>query len=150
MYFNESQLLAEGADVACLRWRFSFVLHQALSFRTRHRLRGQGVAFADTRQLRSQDPVSAHAHCTEEVIGSEGREGASGVRGEVGVGVGNGDGNDLGAGTRTVTAMVTSTERERERVEASERTPGGNGDGSGDGAGAGAGAGTGVETRGRT
>ena len=33
---NESQHLAEGTEVARLRRRFSFVLQQALSFRTRH------------------------------------------------------------------------------------------------------------------
>ena len=37
-YSNESQHLAEGTEVARLRRRFSFVLQQALSFRTRHHL----------------------------------------------------------------------------------------------------------------
>ena len=37
-YSNESQDLAEGTEVARLRRRFSFVLQQALSFRTRHHL----------------------------------------------------------------------------------------------------------------
>ena len=40
---NESQHLAEGKEVARLRRRFSFVLQQALSFRTRHHLCRQGV-----------------------------------------------------------------------------------------------------------
>ena len=117
---NESQHLAEGTEVARLRRRFSFVLQQALSFRTRHHLCRQGVALASTRQLRSQGPVSVQAHRTEGVTGSEGREGANGVGGGIGVGGGNGDGNGVG---------------------------GGNGDvnGHGDGDGAGAGTGTGVE-----
>ena len=42
-YSNESQHLAEGTEVARLRRRFSFVLQQALSFRTRHHLCRQGV-----------------------------------------------------------------------------------------------------------
>ena len=48
-YSNESQHLTEGTEVACLRWRFSFVLQLALSFRTRHYLCRQGVALASTR-----------------------------------------------------------------------------------------------------
>ena len=35
---NEPQHLAEGTEVARLRRRFSFVLQQAISFRTRHHL----------------------------------------------------------------------------------------------------------------
>ena len=42
-YSNDSQHLAEGTEVARLRRRFSFVLQQALSFRTRHYLCRQGV-----------------------------------------------------------------------------------------------------------
>ena len=116
---NESQHLAEGTKVA-RQQRFSFVLQQALSFRTRHHLCRQGVALASTRQLRSQGPVSVQAHRTEGVTGCEGQEGANGVGGGIGVGGGNGDGNGVG---------------------------GGNGDvnGHGDGDGAGAGTGTGVE-----
>ena len=49
-YSNESQHLAEGTEVARLRRRFSFVLQQALSFRTRHHLCRQGVALASTRR----------------------------------------------------------------------------------------------------
>ena len=45
-YSNDSQHLAEGTEVARLRRRFSFVLQQALSFRTRHHLCRQGVALA--------------------------------------------------------------------------------------------------------
>ena len=48
------------------------------------------VALASTRQLRSQGPVSVHAHRTEEVTSSEGREGANGVGGGIGVGGGGG------------------------------------------------------------
>ena len=99
---NESQHLAEGTEVAPLRRRFSFVLQQALSFRTRHHLCRQGVALASTRQLRSQGPVSVHAHRTESATWSEGREGANGVGGRVGVGGGNGDGNGVGGGNGDV------------------------------------------------
>ena len=70
------------------------------------------VALASTRQLRSQSPVSVHAHRTEGVTASERREGANGV----GVGIGVGGGNRDGNGVRS-----------------------GNGDGHGDGAGAGTG-----------
>ena len=55
---NESQHLAEGTEVVRLRRRFSFVLQQALSFRTRHHLYRQGVALASTRQPRSQGTAS--------------------------------------------------------------------------------------------
>ena len=109
-YSNESQHLAEGTEVAHLRRRFSFVLQQALSFRTRHHLCRQGVALASTRQLRSQGPVSVHAHHTEGVTEPKGREGANGVRGGIGVGTGSG----VGTGTRT--------ERERERQQGWKRT----------------------------
>ena len=52
IHSDESQNLAEGMEVARLRRRFSFVLRQALSFRTRHNLFRQGVALANTQQLR--------------------------------------------------------------------------------------------------
>ena len=61
---NESQHLAEETEVARLRRRFSFVLQQALSFRTRHHLCRQGVALASTRQPHSQGPASVKAHRT--------------------------------------------------------------------------------------
>ena len=77
-YSNESQHLAEGTEVARLRRRFSFVLQQALSFRTRHHLCRQGVALASTRRPHSQDPASVQAHGTGGVTGSEGQEGANG------------------------------------------------------------------------
>ena len=93
IYSNQSQHLAEGTEVARLRRRFSFVLQQALSFRTRHHLCRQGVALASTRQPHSQGPVSVQAHRTEGVTGSEGREGANGGGGGIGVGGENGDSN---------------------------------------------------------
>ena len=90
---NESQHLAEGTEVARLRRRFSFVLQQALSFRTRHHLCRQGVTLASTRQPRSQGPASVQAHRIGGVTGSEGQEGANGIGIGIGVGGGNGDGN---------------------------------------------------------
>ena len=142
-YSNESQHLAAGTEVARLRRRFSFVLQQVLSFRTRHHLCRQGVALASTRQPYSQGLASVQAHRIGGVTGSEGQEGANGVGGGIGVGGGNGDGNvDVhghgdgdGAGTGT-------------GVEVNEGARDGNGDGSGDGAGTGTG--TGVGTRRRT
>ena len=129
---NESQHLAEGTEVARLRRRFSFVLQQALSFRTRHHLCRQGVALASTRRPHSQGPASLQAHRPGGVTGSEGQEGANGVGGGIGVGGGNGDGNgDVkshgdgdGAGAGTV-------------VEVNEGAQDGNGDGAGTGTGRG-------------
>ena len=123
---NESQHIAEGTEVAHFRRRFSFVLQQALSFRTRHHLCRQGVALASTRQLRLQGPVSVQAHRTEGVTGSEGREGANGVGGGIGVGGGNGDVNGHGDGVGA-------------GVELNEGAQDGNGDGNGDGSGDGGG-----------
>ena len=124
--YNKSQHLAEGMEVARLQRRFSFVLQQALSFRTRHHICRQGVALASSRQPRSQGPVSVQAHRTGGVTGFEGQEGANGVGGGIGVGGGNGDGNGVGGGNGEVNGP-------------------GDGDGAGAGAGAGAGTGTGVE-----
>ena len=138
IHSNESQHLAEGAEVARLRRRFSFVLQQALSFRTRHHLCRQGVALASTR------PPARPGVCTSAsyrgVSGSEGKEGANGVGGGIGVGGGNGDdngnvnghgdGDGAGAGTGTGT-----------RVEVNEGAQDGNGDESGEGAGTGTGTG---------
>ncbi|CAM9912764.1 unnamed protein product, partial [Ascophyllum nodosum] len=76
-YSNEAQHLAEGTEVARLRRRFSFVLQQALSFRTRRHFWRQGVALASTRQPHSQGPASVQAHRTGRVTGSEGQEGAN-------------------------------------------------------------------------
>ena len=96
---NESQHLAEGTEVARIRRRFSFILQQALSFRTRHHLYRQGVALASTRQPRSQDPVSVQAHCAEGVTVSKGQEGANGV----------GGGIESGLGKETVTRSRVGT-----------------------------------------
>ena len=138
-YSNDSQHLAEGTEVARLRRRVSFVLQQALSFRTRHHLCRQGVALASTRRPHSQGPASVQAHGTGGVTGSEGQEGANGVGGGTGVGGGNGDGNgDVdGQGDGDETGAGTG-------VEANEGAQDGNGDGSGDGSGDGAGTGTGT------
>ena len=130
---NEPQHLAEGTEVARLRRRFSFVLQQALSFRTRHHLCRQGVALASIRQLRSQGPGSVHAHHTEGVTGSEGQEGASGV------GSGNGDGNGVGSGNGDVNGHGDGDGAGAGTgVEATEGAQDGNGDRSEVGAGTGA------------
>ena len=135
-YSNESQHLAEGTEVARLRRRFSFVLQQALSFRTRHHLCRQGVALPSTRQPHSQGSVSVQAHRTEGVTGSEGQEGANGVGGGIGVGGGNGDGNGDVNGHGDGDGAGTGT-----GVEVNEGAQDGNGDG------AGTETGTGVGTR---
>ena len=102
IHSNGSQHLAEGMGVAHLGRRIYFVLQQVISFRMRHHLCRQRGAPAGTRQLRSQGPVSVHAHCTEGVTRYEGREGANGVGGEIGVGGGNGDtGQGPGSSTGT-------------------------------------------------
>ena len=93
-YYNESQHLAEETEVARLRRRFSFVLQQVLSFRTRHHLCRQGVALASTQQPPSQGPASVQAHRTRGVTEFDGQEGANGVWGGIGVGGGNGDCNE--------------------------------------------------------
>ena len=64
---------------------------QALSFRTRHICRQGVVALAGTRQLPLQGSVSVHAHRTEGVTGSKGREGANR----------DGNGHGTGAGVET-------------------------------------------------
>ena len=149
-YSNESQHLAEGTEVARLRRRFSFVLQQALSSRTRHHLCRRGVALASTRQPHSQGPASVQTHRTGRVPGSEGQEGANGVGGGIGVGGGNGDGNgDVnghgdGVGARTETGVEVNEGAQDESgdgagtgtgtgVGTRRRTPDGNGDGNGDG-----------------
>ena len=142
-YSNESQHLAEGTEVARLRRRFSFVLQQALSFRTRHHLCIQGVALARTRQPHSQGPASVQAHRTGGVTGSEGQGGEDGVGGGIGVGGGNGDGNGDVYGYGDGDKAGTGT-----GVEVNEGAQDGNGDGGGDGAGTGTE--TGVGSRRRT
>ena len=135
-YSNESQHLAEGTEVARLRRRFSFVLQQALSFRTRHHLCRQRVALASTGRPHSQGPASVQAHRTGGVTGSEGQEGANGVGGGIGVGGGSGDGNGDVNGHGDGDGAGTGT-----GVEVNEGAQDGNGDGSGDGAGMGTGPG---------
>ena len=143
-YSNESQHLAEGTEVARLRRRLSFVLQQALLFRTRHHLCRQEVALASTRPPHSQGPASVQAHRTGGVVtGSERQEGANGVGGGIGVGGGNGDGNGDVDGQGDGDGAGAGT-----GVETNEGAQDGNGDGSGDGAGTGTG--TGVGTRRRT
>ena len=141
-YSNESQHLAEGTEVARLRRRFSFVLQQALSFRTRQHLCRQGVALANTRRSHSQGPASVQAHRTGGVIGSEGQKGANGVGGGIGVGGGNGDGNGDVDGHGDGDGAGAGT-----GVEANEGAQDGNGDGSGDEAGTGTGTGVGARRR---
>ena len=142
---NESQHLAEGTEVARLRRRFSFVLQQALSFRTRHHFCRQGVALASTRQFRSQGPVSVQAHRTGGV--TEAQEGAIGVGGEIRVGGGNGDDSGVGDGNGDVNGHGDGDGAGVETgVGVNEGAQDGNGDGSGDRAGMG----TEVETHRRT
>ena len=142
-YSNESQHLAEGTEVARLRRRFSFVLQQALSFRTRHHLCRQGVALASTRQPHAKGPASVQAHRTGGVTGSEGQEGANEVGGGIGVGGGYGDGNGDVNGHGDGDGAGTGT-----GMEVNEGAQDGSGDGSRDGAGTETG--TGVGTRRRT
>ena len=145
---NESQHLAEGTEVARLRRRFSFVLQQALSSRTRHHLCRQGVALASTRQPHSQGPASVQAHRTGGVTGSEGQEGANEVGGGIGVGGENGDSNgDVnghgdgdGAGTGTGVKVNEGAQdgsgdgaETGTGVGTRRRTPDGNGDSNGEG-----------------
>ena len=98
-YSNESQHLAEGTQVARLRRGFSFVLQQALLFRTRHHICRQGVALASTRQLRSQGPVSVQAHRTEGVTGPRDTKERTG----------SGAGLEAGVETETVTGSGVGT-----------------------------------------
>ena len=98
-----------------------------------------GVALASTRRPHSQGPASVQAHRTGGVTGSEGREGANGVRGGIGVGGRNGDGNGDVDGHGDGDGAGSGT-----GVEVNEGAQDGNGDG------AGTGTGTGVGTRSRT
>ena len=75
------------------------------------------MALASTRQLRSQSPVSVHAHRTEGVTEFEGREEANEVVGGNGVGCGNGDENRVGNGNGNVNGGGTEREQERERPQ---------------------------------
>ena len=141
-YSNESQHLAEGTEVARLRRRFSFVLQQALSFRTRPSLQTGGGACEHPTAPFSRPAVDT-THRTGEVTGSEGQEGANGVGGGMGVGGGNGDGDGDVDGHGDGDGAGAGT-----GVEVNEGAQDGNGNGSGDGAGTGTG--TGVGTRRRT
>ena len=85
-----------------------------------------GIAVADTLQLHSQGLVPVHTHRTEEVTGSEEREGANGVEDGIRVGGGIGDENEDGSGDGAGTGTGT-------RVETRGRMQYRNGDGSGDG-----------------
>ena len=148
---NESQHLEEGAEVARLRRRLSFVSQKALSFHTRHHPCRQRVALASTRQLYSQGSVSVYAHRTEGVIGLKEQEGANGVGGGIGVRGRNGDGNGIGGRDGDVNDDGDTDEVGAETgmgtgVEANEGAQDGNGGGSRDGADTG----TGFEARGRT
>ena len=127
-YSNEPQHLAEGAEAARLRRRFSFVLQQTLSFRTPPLLCRQGVALTSTRQPHSQGQASVQAHRTGGVTGSEGQEEANGVGGGIGVGGGNGDGNGNVNGHGDGDGTGTGT-----GVEVNEGAQDGNGDGDGGG-----------------
>ena len=144
-YSNESQHLAEGKEVARLRRRFSFVLQQALSFRTRPSLQTGGGACEHPTAPFARPAVGTKAHRTGGVTGSEGQEGANGGGGGGGIGVGggngDGDGDVDGHGDGDGAGAETG-------VEVNEGAQDGNGDGSGDGAGTGTG--TGVGTRRRT
>ena len=91
IHSNESQHPTEGTEVGRLQRRFSFVLQQALSFRTRHNLCRQGVALASTRQPRSQGSASVQAYRTGGVTGPRDRKDRTGSRA----------GLESGAGTKT-------------------------------------------------
>ena len=116
IYSNESQHLSEGTEVARLQRRFSFVLKQALIPHASSSLQTGGGACEHPTAMFAKGPVSVHAHRTEGVTESEGREGANGDGGRIGVGGGNGDGNGVGGGNGDVIGHGgTGTERERER-----------------------------------
>ena len=53
-----------------------------------------------THTINSQGPVSVHAHCTEGVTRSEGREGTNGDGDGVGGGNGTGTGTERGRGRK--------------------------------------------------
>ena len=103
-----------------------------LLFYRRHLHSARAIISADRKwRLRApdssaQDPVAVHAHCTEGMTASEGREGANWVGG--GNGDVNGDGDGAGTGTG-----VEASERKKYGNGARGRTQDGNGDGSGDG-----------------
>ena len=76
IHSSESQYLVESTEVARLRRLFYFVLQQARLFRTHHHHCRQGMVLVGIRQqLRSQGPVSVHAHLNKGITGLKGREG---------------------------------------------------------------------------
>ena len=74
VHSEEPRRLAEGTEIAHLRLRFSFVLQQALSFRTRHHICSHGVALTYSHRVRSQDTTSRMKICTDRNR-AQGREG---------------------------------------------------------------------------
>ena len=73
----ESRHLAEETEVERFRRRFSFVLQQELSFRTRYHFCTQGATLVGSQQPRPQGPMPVQAHRTERKTRSEGQEGAN-------------------------------------------------------------------------
>ena len=71
----------------CRRDSGTFIPHASSSLQT-------GGSTAGTRQLRSQGLVPVHAHRTEGLTGSVGREGANGVGGGIGGGAGSAEGRE--------------------------------------------------------
>ena len=82
------------------------------------------MALAGTRQLRSEGAVFVHAHRTEGITGSEGREGANGIGGGIKDGVGgvNGDVNVDGNGDGGEANEGREREGRRRGDEAQETT----------------------------
>ena len=116
IHSDESRRVMKETKVARLLQRFSFVLQQALSFRTRHHLCRLGMTLAVTRQLRSQGPVLVQAYCTvprSELVKGTVRSQQERGRGWDGDGNGHGDGKGKG-----------STRRRRERRRDRERKRG--------------------------
>ena len=85
---------------------------QSFSFCARQDFCRPRVAFAGTRQLRSQSLGSIHAHRTERVTGCEVGDVAHRFRGGIRVGDRNGDRNGVGGGNGDVTVDGKGTERE--------------------------------------
>ena len=85
----------EGGGEAgkCKRPHKSCRRDQALLFRTRHHLCRQEVALAGAPQLRSEELVPIHAHRTEGVTASKGRERSNVVGSGIGIGGGNVNGD---------------------------------------------------------
>ena len=88
----------------------------------------RGVALAGTRQFRSLGQVFVHAHRSEGITGSKGREGANQVGGGIGAEGGDGDANGVGGGNVNDDRDGAGT---RSGVERKEGTEIGKGNGSG-------------------